>query len=172
MLLVALSGLPGSGKTRLAREVCTRLPLAHVESDALRKELFPRPVYTPAESSRLFAACHALIERLLQQRVSVAFDATNLKEPHREPLYQIAATTGARLVMVRVTAPDVVIRRRLVARAAGADEGNASEADVEVFEMMRREVEPISVDHLTIDTRGDIAEAAAKIVRKLGDETA
>src|SRR5574341_2088568 len=88
--LVLLSGLPASGKSHVAREIRRRYPIAHLESDALRKALFHRPVYTQQESTRLFSAIHELVARLVETGIPVLLDATNLKEAHREPLYRIA----------------------------------------------------------------------------------
>ena len=165
--LVLLSGLPGSGKSYLAREICRGYPIAHVESDVLRKELFARPVYTPRESTRLFAAIHALVGDLLDRGLSVLFDATNLKEAHRRPLYDIAKRRGARLVIVRVEVPDSVARQRLEAKRRGGDPGNHSDADVDIYEAMRRAEEPIGREHIRVETSGSVAPAVDKIVGEL-----
>src|SRR3990172_8645788 len=83
--LVLVSGLPGSGKSHFSRELCRRHPLAHLNSDALRYALFPRPSHGAAESAQFFAAVHVLLERLLSRGVSAVLDATSLKEEHRRP---------------------------------------------------------------------------------------
>jgi DegV family protein with EDD domain len=48
--VVVLSGLPGAGKSHLARELIKRYSFAHMESDRLRQALFERPSYTQAEN--------------------------------------------------------------------------------------------------------------------------
>src|SRR5207244_13590507 len=116
--VVVFSGLPGSGKSHLAREIAGRHPFAVLESDALRKALVSRPSYSQQESARLFAACHDLIRQLLLRGIPVLFDATNLKEAHRRPLYDIAQRTGARLLVVEVRAAEDVVRRRMQSRRA------------------------------------------------------
>ena len=103
--LVAVSGLPGTGKSYFCGKLAERLPLAIVESDALRKVLFSSPSYSSKESSHLFRAVHHLIERLLRKGISLIFDATNLSEQHREYLYSIAERLDIKLVLVRVEAP-------------------------------------------------------------------
>ncbi len=169
--LVVLSGLPGAGKSHLARELCRRYPMARLESDVLRKALFRRPSYSASESARLFAACHALLDRLLARGVSAVLDATNLKEIHRRPLYRIAEDHGARLVLVEVHAPREVVERRLEGRSRGANPWDQSEAGLEVYERMRQEAEPIQRPHLRVDTSGDLEEALAMILRELQEVT-
>ena len=49
---IVVSGLPGTGKSYFSRRLAERMPLAILESDSLRKLLFPSPHYTRQESSR------------------------------------------------------------------------------------------------------------------------
>jgi DegV family protein with EDD domain len=162
--LIVLSGLPGTGKTHLAQELARRHPLAVLETDRLRKVLAERPSYTQRESGRLFKATHALLEDLLGRRVSCLLDATTLKEEHRRPLYRIAETFGARLVLVSVTAPAEVARERLMSRVAG--EGY-SDADVWVYEDMLGEAEPIAAEHLVVDSTADAGMEAERVLAVL-----
>ncbi len=165
--LVLVSGLPGSGKSHFSRELANRYPLAHLNSDVLRKALFRRPNHSAAESARLFAAVHALVEKLLARGVGIVLDATNLKEAHRRPLYDIAARAGAVLVIVHTEAPPDVARRRLAARARGQGTEDASEATVPVYDRMRREAEPIDRPHIRVDTSKDLEPALQKVLRRL-----
>lgn len=167
---VILSGLPGSGKSHVARELAKRYPLAVLHIDALRKTLVPQPQYTQAEHARTFAAVHALIDRLLARKVSVLYDATNLKEEYRRPLYEIGERNGARVKVVRVVSPEEVALRRLRERREGSGERWSSDADEDVYEMMRLEAEPVAGPHAEVDASGDVSEAVDKIVRKLRED--
>ncbi|MEK0338345.1 MAG: AAA family ATPase, partial [Nitrosopumilus sp.] len=53
---IAVSGLPGTGKSYFCNKLAERLPFLILESDALRKALFPSPSYSSPESWRLFRA--------------------------------------------------------------------------------------------------------------------
>ncbi len=165
--LVLVTGLPGSGKSYFSRELCSRYPLAHLNSDALRRALFPRPAHDAAENERLFAAVHALLKRLLARGVSAVLDATSLKEEHRRPLYEIAEEAGARLVIVQTEAPPDVARERLEGRARGDDRQDASEATVAVYDRMRRDMEPIERPHIKVDTSKEIEPSVADVVQQL-----
>ena len=117
--LIVVSGLPGTGKTYFSQKLAERLPFIVLESDALRRVLFPSPDHSPQESSRLFQACHHLIEALLKKGIPVILDATNLAERHREYLYSIADRLGVKLILVSVEASPQVVHERLKARRAG-----------------------------------------------------
>ncbi|HEU5323887.1 MAG TPA: DegV family protein, partial [Methylomirabilota bacterium] len=165
--LVIVSGLPGSGKSHFSRKLCQRYPLAHLNSDALRRALFAQPTHAAAESERLFAAVHVLLERLLSRGVSALLDATNLREAHRGPLYAIAERTGARLVIVKTEAPEEVALGRLGIRGGGTAAGDASDADAAVYDRMKGEAEPISRPHIAVDTSRDIDPALEAVLQRL-----
>lgn len=162
---VAVSGLPGTGKSYFSGKLAERLPFVILESDALRKALFPSLTYSPQESSRLFRACHRLIEKLLKRGVPVILDATNLSERYREHLYSIAEHLDARLILVRVEAPPEVVHERLKARTGNSD--GSSDADWEVYKKMKSRVQKINRNHYAVDTSRDITPALDKIVREI-----
>lgn len=169
--LVVLVGLPGTGKSYFAAQLAALFPLAVVESDVMRKALFPRPNYTRKESARVFAAIHALLRELLDHRVPTLLDATNLVEANRRVLYRIAEEADASLVLVLLTAPESVVRKRLGARSSSGSAGTSSDADWRVYERLRREDEPIQRQHFVVDSSGDIQPALASIARVLEQYT-
>ncbi len=164
-VFVAISGLPGTGKTYFCSKLAERLPFVVLESDALRKALFASPDYSLQESSRLFRAIHLLIERLLKKGISLILDATNLTEQHREYLYRIADRLQVKLVLVGVEAPPEVVRRRLESRRGNP--GNKSDADWTVYQKMRPAAERIRRPHYAVDTSRDIAPVLDKIVKEV-----
>lgn len=163
---VVVSGLPGTGKSYFCRKLAERLDSPILESDNLRKVLCPTPEYSPVESSRLFQACHHLIEELLKRGIPLIFDATNLIERHRERLYRIADDSGARLLLVRVEAPPEVVRQRLNDRFSGSEREGKSDADWAVYQKMKFSAQHIRRNHFAVDTSQDIGPAIDKIVRE------
>ena len=164
-VFVVVSGLPGTGKSFFCCRLAERSSFCVLESDALRKALFPLPDYSTAESARLFAACHSLIEWLLGKGVPLIFDATNLSERHRERLYRISERTGAKLILVRVDAPLDVVYERLQARSNGGNPGDKSDADWGIYRRMKPRVDKIQRNHFAVDTSRDIAPVINKIIR-------
>ena len=163
---IVVSGLPGSGKSYFCNRLAERLPFVILESDVLRKTLFPSPGYSPQESNRLFQACHLLIEKLLKKGIPLILDATNLSERYRERLYSIAEHLDTKLILVRVEAPAEVVRERLRIRQGGINPGDKSDADWEVYQRMKTAAQKINRNHYAVDTSRDITPVLDKIIRE------
>jgi len=162
---IAVSGLPGTGKSYFCSQLAQRLSFIILESDALRKVLFPSPGYSSSESSLLFRAVHLLIEELLKRGVPLILDATNLSERYREHLYRIADQLNVKLILVRVDAPPEVVRQRLKARQENSE--NKSDAGWAVYQTMKSSVQKISRNYYAVDTSRDITPVLDKIVREV-----
>ena len=162
---IVVSGLPGTGKSYFCSQLAERLPFIILESDTLRKALFPSPSYSLQESSRLFRAVYLLIRKLLERGMPVILDATNLSERHREHLYSIADRLGVKLILVRVEAPPQVVHERLKTRMENSE--GRSDADWEVYQRMKPTVQKIRRNHYAVDTSKDITPVLEKIVREV-----
>ena len=164
---IAVSGLPGTGKSYFCSKLAERLSFIILETDALRKALFSPPSYSSQESLRLFRACHLLIERLLKKGIPLILDATNLSERHRENLYSIADRLDVKLVLARVEAPPQVVQERLKSRREGVNPGSKSDAGWAVYQRMKPTVQRIRRNHYAVDTSRDITPVLDKIVREV-----
>ena len=89
-----------------------------IESDAARKTLAGIPAYNSDENRRVFGACRRFMQDLLEDGVPVLLDATNVTERDRKYSHEAASAKGANVVVVKVTAPDTLIRRRLKTQRA------------------------------------------------------
>ena len=163
-MLVLLSGLPGTGKTTLARRLVERLDAVHIESDAVRRQLFPEPAYTPEEHAAVFARAEALAADGLSDGRVVVVDATNLTRRDRRRFVRLGERAGG-LVRVRVTAPEAVVRERLRRPRVGF-----SQADEAVYELMLPRAEALDGPNVVVDTwfdTGPSVELIARLVERL-----
>ena len=165
--MILITGLPGSGKSYLARCLAEILPAVILQSDALRKTLFNKPAYSAAESNRLFKAMRCLARGILGKGIPVIIDATNITERSRRYFYSIADTRGIKSVIVHTHAPEELVKNRLVIRRPIPDE--MSDAGWEVYQRMLAKSEKIKRGHFEVDTSKNIAPAIAKIVQEVNN---
>ncbi len=165
-VLALVSGLPGTGKSFFCRRLVERLPAIILESDNLRRILFPKPNHSQTESTQLFKAIRLLAERLLRKGFCIIIDATNLSERYRQYFYSITERLDVKLVVVSVEAPPSLVKERLAARLG--KQGENSEADWDVYLKMKLSVEKIERKHYVADTSRDITPVIDKIMREIG----
>lgn len=166
--LVILCGLPGTGKSHFARALVDRAPFVWVNSDYCRKRLVGRPDYSREEHQRVFAAMHALIAQLLASGRPVVFDATNLNEEVRRPLYAVAAAAGVTPLLLRFTARPSLVRRRMSERAAGRSEASHSDAGWEIYARMADADGPAPRPHLLLSRPEHLDWALRETLRRTG----
>jgi predicted kinase len=156
--LVAVAGLPGVGKTTVSGAIADRLGATRLRSDVLRKELFDAPAYRPAETEAVYAELRERAAGLLADGESVVLDATFRGQSRRDRVAGVAEANDAAFRFVHVTCADGVVRERIATR-----EGDASDADVTVYEQLKGEFEAVKRDHVRIDNSGTLAETRAQV---------
>ena len=139
--LIAVGGLSGSGKSRLARELAPHFgapPGARVvRSDATRKRLAGVPLtqrlgpegYTPEMTERTFAALFGEAAAALKAGHAVIADAVFATPGQRRAIAEVAKSEGMPFAGLWLEAPAEVMRRRIAGRRR-----NVSDADAKVLE--------------------------------------
>ncbi|MDD9879084.1 MAG: AAA family ATPase [Magnetovibrio sp.] len=172
--LVAVGGLSGSGKSRLARELAPYLgthPAARVvRTDAVRKRLagvgqetrLGPDGYTADMHERTYAAFYREIEAGLAQGAPVIADAVFPHPDQRAAVAAVAADAGVAFQGIWVEAPREVIEKRVRER-----QRNISDATVEIVRQ-QLSYDLGVIDWARVDSSGERDETVAAGRRVLG----
>lgn len=151
--LVLMHGLSGSGKTWLSERLMTRLPAIRLRSDIERKRLHGlQPLarsgsppgahlYDMETTAETYQELLALAEIGLAAGYHVIVDAVFLLRGQRRLFRELAARHGWPWVIIECRAPEILLRERLEARAAAAND--ASEAGLAVLDNQLRSRETL-----------------------------
>ena len=167
--LILLSGLPGAGKSHLARALAARAPVTIISSDRIRRMLVATPTYSDDEHEFVHNACFRLARRGLAARQVVVFDATNLRRQHRQRFRDLAGRHQAPCHLVLVDSAEATVRARLQRRARG-EANDGSDADESVYDLLRETAEPVHEHHLRLRGDGDVLAAAEAVLTLLRPE--
>jgi predicted kinase len=151
-VLVVLAGLPGSGKSALARPLSQGLRAALVVVDLLEDAML-RAGVAPGGPTGLAAylAAEVVAEDALAAGVPVVVDAVNAVAPAREQWRALAARQGVPRIVVEVGCSDPAVHRaRLEGRSRGLALREPTWSDVRA-----REYEPWTEPVLRLDSTDD-----------------
>jgi aminoglycoside phosphotransferase family enzyme/predicted kinase len=176
--LLLVAGLPGTGKSTLARTIAAHAHCEVIRSDVVRKELagvaneqqsasaFESGIYSPEWTKRTYEECLRRTEELLFEGKRVLVDANFRNEASRRTFLETATRWGAIAGMLLCDADPEVVRDRLANRRQ-----DASDADWSVY---LRAVEsweepgPRTQSVLrTIDTGGSVEYSMSQAIEAL-----
>ena len=99
-IVVLMYGMPGSGKTFFARQLCESLQAAHLQADRIRTELFQEPAYSKEENHIVASLMAYMTGEFLRSGVSVIFDMNVPTIAQRRALRNMAQKLKAEPVLV------------------------------------------------------------------------
>jgi predicted kinase len=175
--LVLVAGLPGTGKSSLARKLSEAGKFRVIRSDVVRKELACLPdaplaesFYTAEWNARTYTECLRRAEALLFGGERVLVDANFREERERSRFLRCAEGYGVIGCLLLCKTAPATVRRRLQERS-----GDASDADWSVYQKVAREWDKPGPDTARavreISTEGSLDEAherATAALRELG----
>ena len=83
-MLYIICGLPGTGKTMVAKEAASITGAVVLRTDEFRKRLFPHPTYSADEKGQVYDALLKEATSLLRDGRDVIIDATFHRSRERE----------------------------------------------------------------------------------------
>ncbi len=136
--LALTAGLPGTGKTTLARALAQEAGFELIRSDIVRKEGGGRgDLYGPEQVRETYTECLRRAEAIVLEGGRALVDATFRAEEERLRFQRAAEACGVPFLIFHCTLRAEAARARLAARR-----GDASDADPAVHDELARRWEP------------------------------
>jgi uncharacterized protein len=159
--LLMMSGLSGSGKSTVARQIAQQSGAIHIRSDAVRKHLagisihqrgddgggYSSGIYTPEMTQRTYDRLLELGVLLAEQGFTVILDAKYDRQILRQEVIVAAQQAHLPLQIVQCVAPAPVLRDRLHQRT-----GDITDATAEMLEAQLEGNEPLTAVEKAIAT--------------------
>lgn len=170
-MIIALAGLPGTGKSALASRLRSALPAAVLDKDRIRAALFaPDHIeYSTAQDDfcqaiMLEAAAYLIAAN---PRQHVILDGRTFSRQYQiAALDEFARRHGVTLKIIQCVCPDEVAQQRLARDAAGGQH-LAGNRDFALYLAVKARFEPIRDPKLVIDTNQDLDRCVAQCLAYL-----
>jgi aminoglycoside phosphotransferase family enzyme/predicted kinase len=177
--LLLVAGLPGTGKSVLARGLRETSGFAWIRADEIRKRLagldpladghedIDAGIYTKEWSDRTYTACLERAGDVCKAGGRALVDATFVRGERRRAFVEAAIAWGVPVHLLVVHAPPELVRERLAARS-----GDPSDADWQVYLALREQwtpVDPLLCRHSQVDASGTPRDMLNEALRALAE---
>ena len=155
-MLIALAGLPGTGKTAVAGHLAARLPGIVLDKDRLRACLFPPSeiAYSADQDDFVMDVAYRVADQLFRgnrDRYVLIDGRTFTKEHQVADLFRWAGRIAVPVKVVECVCADAVAEGRL-RRDTDRPGHPAANRTVDLYRSLKAQAEPLRVPRLVIDT--------------------
>jgi predicted kinase len=161
-MLIILGGLPGTGKTTIARELARQMGAVHLRIDSIEQALLDSGCLSPPINEAGYVAAYAVAGDNLGIGHTVIADSVNSISITRNAWLAVAKRAGVSAVEVEVLCSDVEEHKRRVETRIADVSGLKLPTWQEV---VAREYHPWNRAHIVMDTAGVSVEQNVRALR-------
>ena len=165
-MIIIICGLPGIGKTKVAKNLAPLVNAVILSTDKIRKELLSRPMYGWREKRLIYDVMILMAKYLDKVGINCILDATFTRELSRHAVKEKLGLGNKDFHIIECICPEDIVILRLRQR-----KHDYSDANFSVYNKMKKIYEPVKEEHITIDTsnfsKTGIRSIAAKILNKI-----
>lgn len=173
---VVVRGLSGTGKSTLAAALAEKFGALHLQTDLMRKRLFPganatsygQGCYTSAARKLVYDAMFAQTREALAQGKPVVLDGTFLSAASRRTVAEIAAKHGTSAVILSCVCPPEIAAERLAVRAAQSATASDATVSTRRQQAIEEEPDPVGVNSTQVDTTLPLDEQTRQACAAIG----
>lgn len=160
-MLIVMGGLPGAGKTTLARLLAARIGAVHLRVDTIEQAIVRSGVARHPVGPVGYAVGYALTEEHLRQGLTVIAASVNPLSVTRDAWRATALGAGVPVVEVEVTCSDPAEHRRRVT-SRPVDIPDLPLPDWQ--QVVDREYEPWDRERVVVDTAGQSPQQSLAVL--------
>ncbi len=172
--LILMSGLSGSGKSTIARQLARATGAIHIRSDAVRKHLAGislqtrgnGEIYSPEMTAQTYTHLLELGIMVASEGWTVILDAKYDRQGVREAAIAAARDNGLPLAILHCTAPIAILRDRLNHR-----QGDIADATADLLDTQQQTAEPFGENELpyviSLDSTSNIEAQLQPLITQL-----
>jgi predicted kinase len=161
-MLIIIGGLPGTGKTTIARELARKLDAVHLRIDSIEQAIFGSAPTNMSLDDTGYRVAYAVAEDNLVVGRTVIADSVNPLPITRDAWVEVANRARVRAVEIEVTCSDADEHRRRVEMRTADIPGHRLPTWQEV---VSRDYHPWDRKHIAIDTAHRSVEQNVKMIR-------
>ncbi|HEY2253155.1 MAG TPA: AAA family ATPase [Planctomycetaceae bacterium] len=163
-MLIVFGGLPGTGKTTLARELARRLVAIYLRIDTVEQAIIRSGLLTDPGPAGYFA-CYSIAADNLGLGLTVIADSVNPLAVTRDAWVDVAKSAGTPFLEIEVICSEPTeLRRRVESRNADIAGHNLPTWQ----DVVDHEYEPWAREHIVIDTATlSIAQAVEEVIARI-----
>ena len=164
-MLIAFGGLPGAGKTTLARTVAARYAAVYLRIDTIEQAIRASGALRKEIGAAGYLTAYRLAADNLRVGRSVVGDSVNPLKVTRDSWAEIARVAGVPLIEVEVVCSNAEEHRTRVECRRSDIEGHSTPSWRNVIELR---YEPWFTPHIILDTAGKtVGESRDELMAKL-----
>lgn len=161
-MLIVLGGLPGVGKTAIARELARAVGAVHLRIDSIEQAIRQSALRPEIVEDAGYQAAYAVAEDNLTLGLTVIADSVNPLRATRAAWVAVATRAQVPIVEVEIACSDAVEHRRRVEARTADIPGHPLPTWREVID---REYQPWDREHLVIDSSHQSISQSVKAIR-------
>lgn len=156
-MVILFAGLPGVGKSTLARTLATHIPAYILDKDTLRDAIFPTEEldYSSPQNALATQVMFDVAEYILARDAekTIILDGKPFsKREQIQAVVDLAERVHTPLKIIHCVAPDEVVKARLEHDQRQDPSNITADRSFAKYLRIKRQFDPITEPHLTIDT--------------------